>query len=195
FVNRGIINKFLLFTLVLFVLTALPLTLYSNLLMHRYIIPLYLLIGICTLLLLFSSSIKWKMPLALILIVIQLSGHFWTYPQPLSQGWDATLAHLPYYSLREEFKQYMQTNKIKPDEVATAFPMAAADSFIDIHGNPVAYRDFRVDSTEYLWYSNVCNAMLNSIPYYLEHWEVVKREKKAAVEMILLKRRNTLLHP
>src|SRR5690606_8643568 len=130
FVNRGIINKFLLFTLVLFVLTALPLTLYSNLLMHRYIIPLYLLIGICTLLLLFSSSIKWKMPLALILIVIQLSGHFWTYPQPLSQGWDATLAHLPYYSLREEFKQYMQTNKIKPDEVATAFPMAAADSFI-----------------------------------------------------------------
>lgn len=184
------INHFLGLVVALFLLTALPLTLYSNLLMHRYIIPLYLAIGVCTFLLLLSASIKGKYFIATILIIIQLSGHFWSYPPPLSQGWDATLAHMPYYQLRADFKAYMQQQQIRPEEVATAFPMAAADSFIDLRGSAVPYKDFRTDTTEYVWYSNVCNAMLKNAPDYFNQWELIKYSKLGYVEMGLFKRKN-----
>lgn len=186
--NRPLINKFLGLVLCLFVLTALPLTLYNDLLMHRYIIPLYLAISMCTFLMLLTIRMKWKYHLAVGLIVVQLSGHFWSYPRPVSQGWDATLSHLPYFALRSDFKQYMQDHAISPDEVATAFPMAAADSFVALHGSKVAYKDFRRDPTEYVWYSNVSNAMLKDVNKYCKDWEIIHRKSLGHVDMILFRK-------
>ena len=61
-----------------------------------------------------------------------LSGNFWVYPQPISTGWDSTLAHLPYYKLRNEMLQYIDNQGIKCSDVGTAFPNWRPSKLVDL---------------------------------------------------------------
>ncbi len=188
--EKNMTRHLFVFVLALFLITALPLCLYRNLLMHRYLISLYTGTALLTLFLLVQSDWKYKGALTGLLVIVQLSGHFWAYPRRVPQGWDATLAHLPVYQLRADFQSYMLQHDIGTGIVATSFPLLASDSMMDLKGSPLRYRDFETDSTEYVWYSNVCNAMNRNVGYYFNNWQIVKQQKRGHVEMVLFKRKN-----
>ena len=51
----------------------------------------------------------------LLLLAGLISGNLWIYPRNIAQGWDATLAHVPYYNLRIEAINYLDKNNIEID--------------------------------------------------------------------------------
>ncbi len=177
-----------LLVLVLFLVTALPLTPYQGLLTHRYFIPLYLSIGVAGVYFLCNSRFRYKKWLLAAMILVQLSGNFWNYPRSVSQGWDSTLAHLPFFEMRKDFQQYMKDNGILKQEVATAFTLCQSDSRIDLKGDTIPYKNFGQDSTRYVWYANVSNSMNKTIGYYFKYYHVLKKERRGNVEMVLFER-------
>lgn len=111
----------LLITL-LIVLTP-TLLIYKSLLAHRYLMPVYVvLILLTTKIISDLKNYKRQLMAAFIAFTGLLSGNFWVYPQPISTGWDATLAHLPYYELRREMLQFIDNQHINYTDIGTAFP-------------------------------------------------------------------------
>lgn len=103
---------------------------------HRYFIVSF----ICFILLGFKILIDFfsnKKMVYIILLIGLVSGNLWIYPKHISQGWDATLAHLPYHSLRIEAIQYLDKNNIKLNEVSSFFPNYNSLDLIDLN------QDFR----------------------------------------------------
>lgn len=174
----------------LFIITAVPLCFYTGLLSHRYLLPLSLVISIFAVYLIVNMQVKAKSFWLTILVLVQLSGHFWTYPRFVSQGWDSTLAHLSVFKLREEFQNFMKENDIPKSLVGTAFPLKASDAQIDLKGDTTRYQDFHSSSIAYIWYSNVCNEMNKEIPFYFKNWIILKQRKEGNVEMVLFKKPN-----
>ncbi len=187
--QKKMAQNLLVLFLAVFLFAALPLCLSDSLLQHRYFMPFTLSVSLLAIYLLLSSNLKFKNGIVAIMVLIQLSGHFWNYPRRFSQGWDSTLAHLPFFSLRAEFKQFMADHDIPKSEVATAFSLIKPDSDIDLKGDTTAYKDVHTDSTQYIWYSNVSNTMNKTVDYYFKNWQVIKYEKKGNVEMALFKRK------
>jgi len=175
-------------SLALFLVTALPLAFYQGLLTHRYLLPLNTALALLTAFLLFHSEIKNRRSWWLILVAVQLSGHFWTYPQRVSQSWEDSLGHLYYYPMREDFRKFMKDNGIRKEEVATAGSMMQSEYRADLLTDTTSYKDFEADSGKYVWYCNAANAMNKSVSYYFKNLQVVKREKRGHVEMVLFRR-------
>ncbi len=173
----------------LFFITSLPLAMYQGLLTHRYFMSLSACMALIAVLLISQSQFRYKQGLIVFMVLVQLSGHFWTYPQRMSQGWEGTLGHLYFYNMRKEFRAYMQQQGITKDQVASSSTLMQADKKIDLGIDTVRYKDFEQDSTAYIWYCNVSNAMNNRVAYYFNNFDIVKREKRGHVEMVLFRRR------
>lgn len=186
--RKLLVRSFFVLFLGLFFLTALPLVLYQGLLTHRYFLPLTTCIALMAMLLIMQSQFKYKSGLILFMVLVQLSGHFWTYPQKMSQGWEGTLGHLYFYDMRKEFRAYMQQEGITKDQVASSSTLMQPDKKIDLGTDTVAFKDFEKDTTAYVWYCNVSNAMNDRVAYYFRNLEIVKREKRGHVEMVLFRR-------
>ncbi|MFA6060752.1 MAG: hypothetical protein WC756_21325 [Taibaiella sp.] len=178
----------LVLLLTVFFLTAFTLIFNFRLIAQRYLMPLYLSIGILAVYLLFLSDFKRKKVLMALMVLVQLSGHFWTYPQEKSQGWEGTLGHLFYYPMRKDFMAYMKQHGIQKQDVATSGNMAKSEYRTDILTDTIDYKDIEADSGKYVWYCNVANSLNKSVHYYYEHLEVVKEEKRGYVVMVLFKR-------
>ncbi len=188
--NRKIlVQSFFVLFLGLFFITALPLAMYQGLLTHRYFLPLTTCIALMAVLLVEQSGVKHKTALIGFMVLVQLSGHFWTYPQRMSQGWEGTLGHLYFYKMRREFRAYMKEQGIRKDQVASSSSLMQPDKKIDLGTDTTAFKDFEKDTTEYVWYCNVSNAMNDKVSYYFDHFDIVKRERRGHVDMVLFRRR------
>ena len=58
-----------------------------------------------------------------------LTGHFWIYPDPVAKGWDATLAHVPYFGLRREAITYLDNKGIPLETVGSDYPNLCANQY------------------------------------------------------------------
>jgi|GEM_PF-991746 len=198
--RRWLAGAMLLWVLALLCITALPLALYQGLLTHRYFLPLSVAISLLAMLLLQQAQVRRKGIWVLCMVLVQLSGHFWTYPRQVSQGWEGMLGHLYFYNMRRDFREYMRLHGITKDQVASSSTLMQSDKRIDLGTDTTTFRSFDTDSTEYVWYCNVSNVMNKSVDYYFRNFDIVKREKKGHVEMVLFRRRNqsvkdTIQHP
>lgn len=188
--EKRTINALLILALCLFFLTAFPLCFYANLLAHRYIIPFYFSVSILAVYLLGNSKIKYKTLIFSLIFLVQLSGHFWNYPRRISQGWDCSLALLPYYPMRVDFQNYIIENKIPKNEIGANFTLVNSDFAVNLKGDPTSYGKLGEDSVSYIWYSNVENSILDDhFDDYFKNWEILKQEKKGNVQMILFKKK------
>jgi hypothetical protein len=170
--------------------TALPLVRYQGLLTHRYLLPLNLIIGICTIMLLYYSKLKFKKGIACIIILTQLSGHFWHYPDRISQGWENTLSHLPYYNMRKDFINYMASKNIAPEQVSTAAMMTPSAYQTDILQDSSRYRFYDTNElSPYIWYANVANELNQELPLIIQQYDTLKYDKKGYVTMILFQKK------
>ncbi len=162
----------------------------KNLLGHRYLIPVYLTFSLLCVNILFSTYVKEKLRYGLmaVWIIIIVTGNFWIYPSKISQGWDSTLAHLPYYNLRLNAMEYINSEGIDYKQVASFFPNISTLDEIDLNGGQIHFSEYDGDN-KYIFYSNVFNINDNAYDKIIYEYNIIKRFKKNGIYIWICKKR------
>lgn len=165
------------------------LLIYKGLLGHRYLLPIFFLNHLLCLYLIFQQKKNWQLGLYAMLFAGLLTGDFWIYPKQVAQGWDATLAHLPYYNLRSEMIQYIEQENIEFGQVGTAFPAIGERKFKELNDLEIGFARVDLAKDKYVFYASVMNDFSDEMLEILEEdWLVVKEIRKGGIEVILYKR-------
>ena len=122
---------------------------------HRYFIASYILFIVFSFKILNDHYIKKRIIYSLLFIGL-ITGNLWIYPKEISQGWDASLAHLPYHSLRLKTIDYLNQEKIDIKEVASFFPNITRLDNIDFNGDNRSFQKFN-RKNKYVFYATVFN--------------------------------------
>ncbi len=132
---------------------------YQNLSAHRYFLPsfvaLHLLLwqGLC--------AVPWsntrRCASAALVMLGLASGNFWRYPHGIAVGWDATLAHRPYHTLRSEAMDFIEKKGIPLERIGTAFPNRNTGEHLLLNGDQRLWAAFEPQANEYALISNVFN--------------------------------------
>lgn len=127
----------------------------------------------------------------LIMGLILASGHFWPYPERLSKPWDCTLAHIPYYHLREQMIRYLEEKDIAPEEVATDFPLRGRFGDLDATNDERHFASVDGEKRRYLIYSNIYNWSDERIDDLASgEWETIKTLRQGQVWLTLYRSRD-----
>lgn len=185
--------RFLIGSIILFILAYSPaLLLIRNPIAHRYLMPLYLLISIACAYLLFQQFQwkKWARGLCLLMLLIQLSGHFWIYPRHMAQGWDASLAYIPYFDLRQQMLGYLDDQQIAVDQVGSEFPNIGAMKYIDLSQKKIGFLPKDLDKQAMIFYSNVYNDFSDTELDLLDkNFVALKTFEKRGIQVILYRKK------
>lgn len=181
--------KDLLYLIGLSILILCPsLVIHKALLAHRYILPIFILLSILCYYLIFNvfPSNRWKVVLYAIALVGLSTGNRWIYPDKVAQGWDSTLAHIPYYELREEMLDFMEESKIPIEQTGTGFPNRSAFKEIDLSTKEGAFSKKDLAHHQYIFYSNIMNDFSDAELDELEsQWTKLKVLKAQGIKVIL----------
>lgn len=194
-----------LLLLVLLFLTP-TLLLYKALSAHRYLLPVFLALSLW-LYTMAAQAPKHGLKIVLSCALLLFAGNFWVYPQHIAQGWDASLAHWPYYQLRQQALDFIQQENLPLDSIGTAFPEIGPLHYRDLSGfieaggtggiqtrdgisrQQYGFKTKDLDSDPYILWSNVMNDFSDAERAALQKdWQPMQRWKKGAVEMVLYRR-------
>jgi len=150
------LGVFLIFSLLVL---SIPLLAYKSLSGHRYLMPVYLIFSLLATYLIFTKikSQRLKYALYTISLVGLLTGNLWIYPEKISQGWDSSLAHLPYYSLLDKMHAYLDHENIEINLVGCTFPNLAEQRYLKLNNNHHSFHPKNLETDQYILYSNVYN--------------------------------------
>ena len=118
------------------------------------------------------------------LFVGLLSGNLWIYPKKIAQGWDATLAHVPYHSLRLEAIDYLNKEAIKIEEVASFFPNYTTLDLIDNTGNQHRFSKFN-GKNKYVFYATVYNLSDEELNKLDKNYAILKQFNNFNIHIII----------
>jgi hypothetical protein len=177
-----------LFLLAVLILSP-SLLLHKALSAHRYLLPVFLSLSLLFISLLSGVSRPKKPWIYALAVVGFLSGNFWIYPTHIAQGWDASLAHLPYYNLRHEALRYMKQKNIPLADTGTAFPEIGALKFRDLSAQEAGLKEKNLATDRYILWSNVMNDFSDAETQQLrERWLVLQRWQAGGITLILYQR-------
>jgi hypothetical protein len=189
------ITKHLIALLITLLIVLTPtLLMYKGLLAHRYLMPIYVVLILLTVKIISDlKNYKRQLIIALIALFGLASGNFWVYPQPISTGWDATLAHLPYYELRNEMRQFIDNQQINYYDIGSAFPNQRDFETTDLKKKDPSVSDhfstYNLSKNRFVFYSNIMNEFSDADLIELKtNWRVIKSLKKGKVEVILFEK-------
>ncbi len=162
----------------------------KNLLAHRYLLPVYLCFSLLCVNILFNNPIDPKLKKYLISawVIILISGNFWVYPDKIDKGWDSTLAHLPYFSIRKQALDYLDKQGINYESVQSFFPNTAVIDDIDLNHDLRSFPDFN-DSCDYVFYSNVFNVKDEDYHLIKNNYNTIKHFKKGMLYLDICKKK------
>lgn len=175
----------LLICLPLLSITALV---YKGLHGHRYLLPVFLSLSILCYTLLVHTPLTAHARRLLFGAAFAglLTGNLWIYPDSISQGWDSTLAHLPYYSLRQKMLGYLEEQGIPLEAVGTAFPEIGPLKFRDANDEERGMKEKDLARDSFIFYSNVMNDFGDAeILRLRKEWRVEKEWEKRGVRVVL----------
>jgi hypothetical protein len=176
---------------ILFIFTGIPLIFYQALTGHRYLLPIYILLSFIFLLF-FKDAIliKWKKNVLLMFVLTGMfSGNFWVYPDSIAQGWDVTLAHTPYYQLRENVIEFLNEEGIDIRQVGTKFPAKTPNKYLYLNEDLSGFKEADLKTDRYILYSNIFNDF--SDEEYLDlqtNWSPIFKKEVRFVHFYLYKR-------
>ncbi len=154
----------------------------------RYLLPFYLALNI----LFFSLWVhtvltpNWRRYLLVIAFMGLFTGNYWIYPPKTSQDWDCTLAHLPYYNLRNDFLHYLSEEKIPPGQIGTAFPEIGPWKYKDLSDRNIGFKAKDLQQDSLVFYSNVMNDFSDQeIDDLRNFWTVRQQFESGGVYLIL----------
>jgi len=160
---------------------------YQGLNGHRYLLPIFLSLTLLCFTAIFKIQTKKIAQYLSILIIFLglLTGNFWIYPDKIAQGWDSTLAHLPYYKVRTEMLDFIQTKNLPLDSIGTAFPEVGPLKYRDLSGRVEGFQQKDLSAQSYILYSNVMNDFTDAEIDRLQHWTTIKTFERRGVWMTL----------
>ncbi len=165
--------------------------LYKGLSAHRYLLPVYLTFLLFSLYIVIMF-IKNKIVIYIILSIWAiglLTGNLWVYPDKIAKGWDSTLAHIPYYNLRDKMVNYIKEEKIPQNEIGSGFPICFKTSLLDLSNDTSSFVNKNLDKDKYILYSNIFNDFSdNEINELHQKWKLVYMVKSCQVYMSLYQR-------
>jgi hypothetical protein len=182
--------------LIVFVTTLIVLSIsflsYKSLTAHRYILSVYLIFSVIVSYIIFEKlhSKKLKIILFSLILTGMLSGNFWIYPKHIAQGWDSSLAYLPYFKLRKQAIQYMNDNKIPVSETGSAFPNSTEFKYLDLSNSKIKFPEKNLQFQDYIFYSNIYNDFSdNELHQLSKNFSILKEYKSRGISIILYKKR------
>jgi len=102
----------------------------------RYFMPQFFLLTLLAFLGLNTLLTKTKLKIAFVVVLcFELTGNLWIYPDKIAKSWDCTLAHLPYYELREECFNYIDQQKLDYHQISAGFCLYGNREFIELENN------------------------------------------------------------
>lgn len=116
------------------------------------------------------------------------TGNLWVYPDKIAQGWDSTLAHLPYYKIRSQAIQYLNEQDVNFQNVQSFFPNTATIDAIDLNNDQRFFTDFN-NCCEYVIYSNVFNINDDDYEKVKTDYILVKEFKRGSLHMDICRRK------
>ena len=143
---------------------------------HRYFIVSYIALILFAFIILQKFNNRKKLIYTLLCVGL-ITGNLWMYPKSLSQGWNATLGHLPYHSLRLEAIDYLNENNINIEEVASFFPNYNILDYIDFNGDKRSFAKFNTNK-KYVFYASVYNLTEEEQKTLTNHYSVLKQFHK-----------------
>jgi hypothetical protein len=187
FFNKSINQLIILAVSLTFFVTTTSL-LATNTMGHRYFITSYLIAILISFITIKRFYSKKKL-IYIFLFVGLITGNLWVYPRNISQGWDASLAHIPYYSLRVKAIEYLAKNDIMIEKTATFFPNATVIDNVDLSGNLSKFEKYN-STNKYIFYSNVYN-LSDEIYKNLDlNYTIIKKFEKYRIHIYIYKRNN-----
>lgn len=145
--------------ILLFLGLSWPFLLYDGLNQHRYLLPFYLLANLVFLQLI--CRIYWKPRQKVLLFNLVflgfMTGHFWVYPSSVAQGWDSSLAHRPYFSLRNDTEDFLIGEGIPLEKVGTTFPAIGPLRNYNPGNSGAGFSDKNEKNYDYYFISNIMN--------------------------------------
>ena len=187
-------GKLVVLAIIIFVATIPTQLMYKGLLAHRYFLPFFICLHILLFQLMFGNE-KKNLPfgipgkwLASMLVVGLFTGNLWVYPKKISQGWDSTLAHLPWYSLIEEAQHFLQKENIPFNKVGTAFPNIGPREWYELDDRTDGFKEKDFDQDCFILYSNIMNDFSDGEIDELElNWPIIYQKEKVGVCLIIYK--------
>ena len=165
--------------------------LYNNLSAHRYFLPIFLSIHLFLFHWISITDFNaWGKRLLFFSIIIGLgAGNLWVYPRGISMGWDATLAHWPYHSMRAEMIKYIDQEDLTFNSIGTAFPNINTGEQLLLNGDIRVFANKDFKENQFILASNIFNDFSESDYERLDReWQIVKRIEQSGVWLILYKR-------
>lgn len=183
-------NLMILILVLCFVLLP-SMLIHKSLTAHRYLMPITLVFNLLTMTLICKqiNSVRWKNLAMIFCVAAFITGNFWVYPRSIAQGWDATFAHYPYYSLRSDMMNYIIDEGIPIENIGTDFPNRAPLKILELSNieKALPIKDFK--KQEYILYSNVYNNFSDHELAELEQeWIIQKQLNWLTVEVILYRK-------
>jgi hypothetical protein len=157
---------------------------------HRYFIVVYILLTVTVAYLIFEKTENKKLVrLFYIIIFIGLiSGYFWTYPDKIAKGWDATIAHIPYYQLRKKMINYIDEKGISFNDIGSDIPNTSGNKYIDLSDDERQFPLKNFAKHRYILYSNIYNMFTDEeIDELKNDWILEKEYKCLQVNVRLYK--------
>jgi hypothetical protein len=184
----------LLFLIFIIFLVFLPANMVwaKNLLGHRYLLPIYLSFSLLCANILFTQQVGKKLKIALISLwlVSITTGNLWVYPEKISQGWDSTLAHLPYYKIRLQALEYMDKRGIDYSNVQSFFPNNSRIDDVDLNNDQRQFVEFN-NSRDYVLYSNVFNVSDKDYDLVRNQYSIIKHFKSGLLYIDICKKNDS----
>jgi len=187
FQNRDVkqLSLLAIFSVILVIIVSL---IYTNPFGHRYFVTSFIPIILLSFTVLQRLS-KNKKIIYFLLFISLITGNLWIYPKRISQGWDSSLAHLPYFNLRREAIIYMDKNKIPIEKTATFFPNSNKIDDVDLTGDKRKFVAFD-QQNDYVFYSNVYNLSDNNYDVLDKSYKPIKEFHSFLIKVVLMKRKD-----
>jgi hypothetical protein len=158
----------------------------KNAMGHRYFMASYMAFTLLAFFLLIEMP-KIRVWIYSVLLLLLITGNLWIYPDTIAQGWDSTLAHVPYFKLRSEAIQYMNNHQIPVEQTASFFPNSVQIDMVDFSGDHRSFQPF-TGNNEYVFYSNVYN--LTDVDFNLlqKRYKSISTFSRCRIRVVLYKK-------
>src|SRR6185437_6415875 len=182
-------------TITLLILAAVPLvifatilSIYAAILGHRYLLPVYITLSLFVLYHIDYYFSRYKKTIFTAILLVLLTGHLWVYPEKIAMGWDATLAHYPYYKERKEMLNYIKEKNIPSSEVGVGCMNAYCNYLLDLNYDTTCFEN-ELANKKYILYSNINNDYSDSLIDSLNNYWILEKEFKSPTVFLRLYRR------
>lgn len=184
--------KLIILLIILMIFLTPAMVIHKMLLGNRYLFPILLVFNFLVMYLIYKYSETKQLRRILFLFVFTgLSlGNFWVYPKKIAQNWDTTLAVQPYFKLRKEMIQFIDSNNIPIKSIGSTFPNVLPFKFIDLVDDERKFVEKDFQQNNYIFYSNVLNDFTDAEIDELEtKWKEVKVLKRMNICVILYEKK------